>query len=81
MPEFASRNAALKLSRSDLGDLNLTAHVPIQMSQEEFGVIAAHSYDLISKLTGCNCMSGRINFQIEENFGELLQVNLGPARG
>lgn len=79
MSELVSRYAALKLAKSDLGDLAIVAQVPLDVSREEFASLALHSYDFVSKLTGCNCMSGRINFRVEEHYGEILSVNLGHS--
>jgi hypothetical protein len=81
MPDIESacstgkRQASLKLSRSDKGEV-LTAHVPVEMGEEDFLRVSRTAYALINKLTGCNCMSGRISFVVEDLYSEVIQVNL-----
>lgn len=55
----------------------LTATVPSAMTADEFGHVARNAYDLISKLTGHPCMSGRIKFAVDDMFlNPLTKVNL-----
>jgi len=70
------RSATLRLSH-DAEMPVLTAKVPSNLSVEEFGRVAAGAYDLISKLTGHPCMSGRIKFVVDDVFlNELTRVDL-----
>lgn len=80
MIEAASlqRRAQLKLDRGPSGP-TLTAHVPLDLSEEDFVHVARASYGLINKLTGCNCLSGRISFVVEDVFNEVIQVQLGSG--
>jgi hypothetical protein len=55
----------------------LTARVPSTLTAEEFGHVAKNAYDLISKLTGHPCMSGRIKFAVDDMFlNPLTRVDL-----
>jgi hypothetical protein len=55
----------------------LTARVPSTLTAEEFGHVARNAYDLISKLTGHPCMSGRIKFAVDDMFlNPLTKVDL-----
>jgi len=74
----ADRHATLKLSPGEHGQV-LTCHVPVQCSLEDFQRVATDAYGLINKLTGCNCMSGRISFVVEDVFAEVIRVNLDRA--
>lgn len=56
----------------------LTASVPSNISDEDFAVLGRSALGLIRKLTNCNCMSGRISFVVEENFGDAIRVELNP---
>jgi hypothetical protein len=76
MPEVMQRQARLKMGHGPSGP-TLTAQVPLDLSEEDFVHVARASYSLINKLTGCNCMSGRISFVVEDNFADVIQVNLG----
>jgi hypothetical protein len=76
MPEAAAvigRRATLKLSAHD----TVTARIPAGASAEEFARVAQSSFDLISKLTGHPCYSGRFKLVIEDPFlNEAIQVDL-----
>jgi hypothetical protein len=70
------RSATLKLSHVENLPV-LTARVPPNLSGKEFAHVAAGAFELISKLTGHPCMSGRIKFVVEDPFlNELTRVNL-----
>lgn len=70
-----NRLATLKLARSATGD-TLTAHVPHDIGEEELMKVTKSAYGLIKKLTGCNCMSGRISYVVEDVYSDVIQVNL-----
>ncbi len=72
------RHASLKMSNTEKGQV-LTAHVPPDCSEADFVEVSRRAYALINRLTGCNCLSGRISFVVEDVFAEAIQVNL-PAR-
>ena len=46
----------------------LTASLPPDFSRADIGRVSAHAFDLISKLTGHPCLSGRFRFEIEDVF-------------
>ena len=69
------RHATLKLSPGEHGQV-LTCRVPVQCSLEDFQRVATNAYGLINKLTGCNCMSGRISVVVEDSFADVIRVNL-----
>jgi hypothetical protein len=59
----------------------LTARVPASITAEEFGLVAKNAYDLISKLTGHPCMSGRIKFAVDDMFfNPLTKVDLRTGK-
>jgi hypothetical protein len=59
----------------------LTARVPSTISAEEFGHVARNAYELISKLTGHPCMSGRIKFAVDDMFlNPLTKVDLQTGK-
>ena len=61
------RTASFNLAR-EVDTPVLTARVPSSLTAEEFGHVAKNAYDLISKLTGHPCMSGRIKFAVDDMF-------------
>jgi len=70
------RTASLTFAREGETPV-LTAKVPSALSAEEFGFVAKNAYDLISKLTGHPCMSGRIKFAVDDMFlNPLTKVDL-----
>jgi hypothetical protein len=74
------RHASLTLSRGPNGQV-LTAQVPHDMNEAEFQNVTREAYRLVNRLTGCNCMSGRISFVVEDVFAEAIRVELGPVTG
>ncbi len=79
--EALDRHASLKLGRSPDGQHTLSARVPLNCSEEDFMRISRTAYGLINKLTGCNCMSGRISFVVEDVFADVIRVNLDAKTG
>jgi hypothetical protein len=78
--ELAARDATLKLSHTREGAV-LTARVPGNVSHEEFGRVTASAFELVSKLTGHPCLSGRIKFVVEDMFlKDVIRVNLQTGR-
>ena len=73
MTSAIERAATLRLERHEAGPV-LKANVPTELSAEEFVKVAEAGYGLINRLTGCNCLSGRISFVVEENFAEVTRV-------
>ena len=71
----AHRHATLRLSNSDKGQV-LTARVPLDCSEAEFLKVSRSAYNLIGKLTGCQCASGRISVVVEDIFADVIQVQL-----
>lgn len=63
----AARSATLTMSHDGVMPV-LTASIPSNASAEEFGRVATGAFNLISKLTGHPCMSGRIKFVVEDMF-------------
>jgi hypothetical protein len=72
-----NRQATLKMSNGPTGQI-LTAAVPSNITDEEFATLGKSALNLIRKLTGCNCMSGRISYVVEENFADVIRVDLNP---
>jgi hypothetical protein len=75
--EHHSRHATLKLSNGPTGQV-LTATVPSNITDEDFAVVGRSALGLIRRLTNCNCMSGRISFVVEDNFADVIRVELNP---
>jgi len=66
------RGATLKVSHDAV-----TAQISAGASREEFARVASAAYDLISKLTGHPCQSGRFKFVVDDPFlNQLTHVNL-----
>jgi hypothetical protein len=75
--EHQSRHANLKMSNGPSGQI-LTASVPSNISNEDFTKVGLAALGLIRQLTNCNCMSGRISYVVEENFADVIRVELNP---
>lgn len=75
MPTSSERYATLKLTNGPTGQV-LTARVPTDINEKEFAVVGSSAIGLIKKLTGCNCMSGRISFVVEDIFADVIRVEL-----
>ena len=75
-PEAAAaigRHATLKL----IGNDTLSARIPAGASADEFARVAKSSFDLISKLTGHPCYSGRFKLVIEDPLlNDVIRVDL-----
>ena len=70
------RRGTLKLTHTADGPA-LAASVPGDISREEFHHLADAAYAAIAKLTGCQCMSGRYKFVVEDSFlADVMHVNL-----
>jgi hypothetical protein len=85
MSESIQRRAELKLERGPMGP-TLVAGLPLsgdrlEVSKADFLHVAEASYDLISRLTGCPCLSGRIRFLAEDVFSHAIPVDLGGRSG
>jgi len=65
--DVAARSATLRLVPSADGPV-LRASMPPDSGRADFGKVAAHAFDLISKLTGHPCLSGRFRFEFEDLF-------------
>jgi len=78
--EQSPRVARLKLSK-DGGTEVLTAAVPIGFAEGDFNHLGKAVVGLIRRQTGCNCLSGRIKVVIEDDFSDVIRVDLGPAVG
>ncbi len=73
MTTSIGRAATLRVDKHETGPV-LTARVPTELSADEFAKVAERGYDLIHRLTGCNCLSGRIKFVVEENWADTIRV-------
>lgn len=69
------RVAHLKLSHGPDGSV-LTASVPHDFTGDDFTHLGKSILAQVHRLTGCNCMSGRIKVVIEDNFHDVIQVDL-----
>ena len=76
-PERHGRAAVLTMSNGHLGQ-TLTASVPGNITDDDMAAVGRHALGLIRNLTKCNCLSGRISFVVEENFGDAIRVELNP---
>ena len=55
----------------------LTAHVPGELSADDFGRVARQAYDVISKLTNHPCFSGSFDFIVSrEQLKQVINVAL-----
>jgi hypothetical protein len=72
------REATLQMAHGPSGQV-LTARVPSDLDEAGFAAVGKSAFGLIRKLTGCNCMSGRISFVVEDNFADVIRVQL-PER-
>lgn len=73
------RHATLKLTNTASGQV-LSAKVPGDVSDKDMAAIGTAALGLIRRLTGCNCMSGRISFVVEDNFADVIRVDLSEAQ-
>jgi hypothetical protein len=74
--DVESRSATFKVSH-DAHESAVTASVPPNLSAEEFGRVATRAFDLIGRLTGCQCMSGRYRFVVQDPFlNDVIKVDL-----
>jgi hypothetical protein len=70
------RRATLKLTHM-ADDPALAASVPGDISREELHRVVDAAYATITKLTGCQCMSGRYKFVVEDSFlADVMHVDL-----
>jgi hypothetical protein len=76
--EKGARHASLQLTNGPAGQV-LTAKVPSDLSEKDFAAVGGAAFGLIKRLTGCNCMSGRISFVVEDNFADVIRVELPEA--
>jgi hypothetical protein len=74
------RHATLKLTNTASGQV-LTAKVPGDLTDRDFASVGNTALALIRRLTGCNCMSGRISFVVEDNFADVIRVDLNETVG
>lgn len=73
----SARFATLKLTHAPDSTSVLSARLPSDVTREEFARVTSGAYDLISKLTGHPCMSGRIKFVVDDPIiNEVLRVDL-----
>lgn len=75
----AARSASLRLSNGPTGQV-LTATVPNDVTEDDLNRVGSTALKLIKRLTGCNCMSGRISFVVEDNFADVIKVDLGAPK-
>jgi hypothetical protein len=73
--ERIERHASMQLANSPSGQV-LTARVPADLSEKDFASVSGAAFGLIKRLTGCNCMSGRISFVVENDFADVIRVEL-----
>ena len=76
--EIAGRQATLQMTHGPSGPV-LSAKIPSDLTPEDFNAVGKAAFSLIHKLTGCNCMSGRISFVVEDNFADVIRVQLPQA--
>jgi len=59
----------------------LKVSTPGDFVDKDFQIVSKSILELIRKHTGCNCLSGRIKVVIEDNFDEVIRVDLGQRIG
>lgn len=72
------RTAELSLVKG-IDESVLRVAAPGDLADKEFAVLGRSILELIRKQTGCNCLSGRIKVVIEDDFNDVIRVDL--ARG
>lgn len=72
--EVIERSASLQLSRGSASQV-LTAKLPYDVSDAEMAQVGQSALDLVRKLTGCNCLSGRISFVVQDNLADVIRIN------
>jgi len=73
--DIGERTATLQLAHGAVSS-TLTAHVPGDINAHELAAVGSSALDLVRKLTGCNCLSGRIRFVVQDNFADVIKVDL-----
>jgi hypothetical protein len=68
-------HASLRLANGPEGQV-LTAAVPSDINDKEFAAVGQAVLGLIRRLTGCNCLSGRIRVVVEDDFADVIRVDL-----
>ena len=76
--EQCGRQASLQLTNSPNGQV-LKAKMPVDANEKDLLTVGSAAFGLISRLTGCNCLSGRISFVVEDNFADVIRVELPEA--
>ena len=59
----------------------LKVSTPGDFGDKDFHLVSKSILELIHKQTGCNCLSGRIKVVIEDDFDEVIRVDLGQRFG
>jgi hypothetical protein len=70
------REITMKLAKGPAGQV-LTATVPSDITADEFAVVGRQALGLVNRVTGCNCLSGLISVVIEDQFADVIRVDLG----
>jgi len=74
------RQVPMKLSNGPTGQV-LTATVPFDVTEQDISKVGVSAVQLIKRLTGCNCLSGRISYVVEHNYADAIRVNLDGKVG
>ena len=61
----AQRTASLSLVRTADGP-TISARVPGNLGRQELARVTDAAYELVAKLTGCQCLSGQYRFVVED---------------
>ncbi|UTP40328.1 hypothetical protein M9M90_03890 [Phenylobacterium sp. LH3H17] len=59
----------------------LKVSTPGDFVDKDFSIVSKSILELIHKHTGCNCLSGRIKVVIEDDFEDVIRVDLGQRFG
>jgi len=76
----ARAEASLRLASGPEGQV-LTAKVPGDFNDKDFAHLGQALVGVIRRLTGCNCLSGRIRVVIEDDFADAIRVDLNRVAG
>jgi hypothetical protein len=82
MPTTGKRTATLTLNSSDKPTF-LKVQLPAKITEAELATLIHENIvkQIISKHTGCSCLSGTINVLIESVFQEAVHVDLAQPGG
>jgi hypothetical protein len=70
-----ARYATLNVNSGAAGQV-ITAFVPKDSTEKDLAKVTSSAIGVVKKLTGCNCLSGRVRFVVEDMFADTIRVEL-----